>query len=106
MATEKPVIQAIILAGSKQHLVSPGQTLLIELAGESKQLKFEPLMVIDGAKTTVGTPTVAGVTVKAEVLDEVKGVKLRVLHFKAKKRVKKQTGHRQHYAQVKITSIG
>jgi large subunit ribosomal protein L21 len=44
--------------------------------------------------------------VKAEVLEEVKGEKLKILKFKAKKRVKVLTGHRQHYAKIKIVSIG
>jgi large subunit ribosomal protein L21 len=54
----------------------------------------------------VGAPHVSGVKVVAEVLEEVKGEKIKVLKFKAKKRIKRLTGHRQHYTQVKITKIG
>ena len=43
---------------------------------------------------------------KADVLEEVKGDKIKVLKFKAKKRQKTLTGHRQHYSQIKIVSIG
>ena len=100
-------MQAVIRTGAKQYLVEPGQTLEIDLVGDGvKKLQFEPLLVVDGAKVVVGTPLVAGITVAAEVLGEVKGDKLKILKFKAKKRVKKQTGHRQHYSQVKIISIG
>jgi large subunit ribosomal protein L21 len=49
---------------------------------------------------------VSGVKVAAEVVEEVKGDKIKVLKFKPKKRIKRLTGHRQHYSQVKITKIG
>jgi large subunit ribosomal protein L21 len=100
-------MQAVIRTGGKQYLVEPKQTLEVELvqAAKDKQLEFEPLLVIDGDKVQVGQPLVKGVAVKAEVVDETKGDKIRVLKFKPKKRVKKLTGHRQHYTQIKITSI-
>jgi large subunit ribosomal protein L21 len=100
-------MQAVIRSGAKQYLVKPGQVLEIDLVGgDAKTLEFEPLLVIDGDKVQVGAPVVAGVKVAAEVAGEVKGEKLQVLKFKAKKRVKTQTGHRQHYTQIKITAIG
>ncbi|TAK88846.1 50S ribosomal protein L21 [Patescibacteria group bacterium] len=100
-------MQAVILAGGKQHLVEPNQTLEIDLVSDdAKKLTFEPLMVIDGDKVEVGAPRVKGVVVAAEVLGETKGDKIKVLKFKAKKRVKKLTGHRQRYTQIKVTSIG
>jgi large subunit ribosomal protein L21 len=54
----------------------------------------------------VGAPHVAGAKVHAEVAEEVKGDKLKILKFKPKKRIKRLTGHRQHYSLVKITKIG
>ena len=100
-------MQAVIKAGGKQYLVSPDQTVEVDLIpGESKKLEFEPLLVIDGDKISVGTPSVAGVTVTAEVVGEVKGDKIKVLKFKAKKRVKKLTGHRQRYTKIRITGVG
>lgn len=88
-------------------MVKNGQTLEVDLVGTSaKTLEFDALLTIDGEKVSVGTPAVDGVKVKAEVLGEVKGEKLQVLKFKAKKRVHKRTGHRQRYSQIKITAIG
>jgi large subunit ribosomal protein L21 len=86
--------------------VKPGQILEVERLGEAKKLQFEPLLVIDGDKVSVGLPIVGTVKVNAEVVGEVKGDKIKVLKFKAKKRVHKQTGHRQRYSQIKITTIG
>ena len=100
-------MQAVIRSGGKQYLVEKGQTLEVELLnGAKKTLELEALLVIDGDKVSVGKPVVKDIKVKAEVLGETKGDKLKVMKFKAKKRVKKTTGHRQHYSQIKITSIG
>ena len=63
--------------------------------------------MIDGDKTTVGMPEVAGVKVKAKVVEElVKGEKLRVIRYKSKKRVHKEIGHRQKYSMIEIEKIG
>ncbi len=98
-------MQAVITSGGKQYLVKPDQILDLELVGDVKKLEFDPLMVIDGEKVSVGAPVVKGAKVTAEVIGEVKGDKLKIMRFKAKKRVKRLTGHRQHYTQVKISKI-
>ena len=98
---------AVIESGSKQYLVEPGQTIRTELVGDGvTTLEFEPLMVIDGDKVEVGTPRVAGTIVKASVAaEELKGDKIRVLKYKAKKRQKTMQGHRQRYSVLTIESI-
>lgn len=100
-------MKAVIQLGGKQYVVAEKETLLVDLLQEgTKELSLEPLMVIDGDKTQVGTPLVSGVKVKAKVLElEVKGEKLRVIRFKSKKRVHKETGHRQKYSKIEISSI-
>jgi len=99
--------KAIIEVGGKQYLVAEGQILTVDLQDEGvKALDLEPLMVIDGEKTTVGTPTVKGAKVKAEIVEaEIKGDKIRVIRYKSKKRVHKEMGHRQKYSSIKILSI-
>jgi large subunit ribosomal protein L21 len=100
-------MQAVIRSGNKQYLVRPGQVLDVDLLPEdAKTLELEPLLVIDGDKTQVGTPLLSGIKVTAEIIVETKGEKIKVLKFKPKKRVKKLTGHRQHYTQIRITAIG
>lgn len=99
--------KAIIATGGKQYIVSEGDTVNVELLGtDDKQVSFEPLLVIDGDKVSVGAPTVAGITVTADVLDEVKADKVVSIRYKAKKRVHKLHGHRQRLTPVKITKIG
>ena len=100
-------MKAVVKISGKQYIVSEKESLLVDLLPEgTKELTLDALLVIDGDKTTVGTPTVKGVVVKAKVVEAgVKGDKVRVIRYKAKKRVHKETGHRQKYTKIEITSI-
>lgn len=99
--------KAVIKVGGKQYVVTEKETLRVDLLPEgTKELALDALLVIDGDKTTVGTPTVKGVKVTAKVVEEkIAGEKLRVIRYKSKKRVHKETGHRQKYSSIEITSI-
>ena len=99
--------KAVILVGGKQYLASEKETLRVDLLPEgTKELETDALLVIDGDKTTVGTPTVPGVKVSAKVVEEkVAGDKVRVIRYHSKKRVHTETGHRQKYSVIEITSI-
>jgi len=98
---------AVIETGSKQYIVEKGQTLEVELLhAEKSTIEFKPLMIIDGENIKVGKPIVDGAIVKAEVAPEVvKGKKVVILHYKAKKRQSVKTGHRQKYSSITITDI-
>ena len=99
--------KAVVKIGGKQFIVAEKETLLVDLLPEgTKELTLDALLVIDGDKTTVGTPTVKGVKVAAKVVDDlVKADKVVAIRYKAKKRVHKQMGHRQKYSRIEITSI-
>lgn len=99
--------RAVITTGGKQYLVTEGETLNIELVqSDNKALEFEPLLVIDGDKIAVGTPTLTSSKVRAEVVaDNVKLDKVTSIRYKAKKRVHKVRGHRQQRTEVKIIAI-
>lgn len=99
--------KAVVKVGGKQFIVSEKETLLVDLLPQgTKELELDALMLIDGDKVEVGTPIVKGVKVSAKVVDElVKGEKIRVIRYKAKKRVRKENGHRQKYTKIEITSI-
>ena len=100
-------MKAVVKIGGKQFIVTEKETLLVDrLPDGTKELTLDALLVMDGDDTTVGTPTVKGVAVKANVVeDEVKGDKLRVIRYKAKKRVHTEIGHRQKYSRIEIASI-
>lgn len=99
--------KAVVQIGGKQYIVAEKETILVDLLQEdTKELTLDALLVIDGEKVQVGKPTVSGVKVTAKVVDDlVKGEKLRVIRYKAKKRVHKETGHRQKYSKIEIISI-
>jgi large subunit ribosomal protein L21 len=102
--------KAVIATGGKQYVVSEGETLQVELLkllkSAGKTVSFGPLLVIDGDKVTVGTPAVAGAKVTAEVTEADKQAdKVTAIRYKAKKRVHKVHGHRQHQTTIKITKI-
>jgi len=100
-------MKAVVKIGGKQYLVNEKETLLVDLLPEgTKELTLDALLVIDGDKTTVGTPLVKGVKVTASVVDGlVKADKIRVIRYKAKKRVHKEMGHRQKHTRIQISSI-
>jgi large subunit ribosomal protein L21 len=99
--------KAIILTGGKQYVVSEGDTLSVErLKDADKTVEFSALLVIDGDKTTIGTPLVSGVTVTATIVDnEARAEKVTAIRYKAKKRVHKLHGHKQHQTVLKIDKI-
>ena len=104
---EKTVKKAVIATGGKQYLVYEGERLEVELLDPAQQnTAFEALLVIDGDTVSVGAPTVTGVKVSADIIEQsVKGEKVVAIRYKAKKRVRKVKGHRQQHAVIKITSI-
>lgn len=98
--------KAVIATGGKQYIVSVGDTLEVELLDtDKKQITFEPLLVIDGDKVTIGAPAVSGVTVTVDVVGDIRADKVTSIRYKAKKRVHKLHGHRQHLTSIKVTKI-
>lgn len=99
--------KAVIATGGKQYLVSEGETLEVELLkADGKTTTFEALLVIDDEKVSVGTPFVDKAKVSVEIIaDDVQADKVTSIRYKAKKRVHKVRGHRQHHTQIKITKI-
>lgn len=98
--------KAVIATGGKQYVVSEGETLEVELIKDVKKIDLDALLVIDGDKVTVGTPTVANSKVSLEIIEPVvKADKVTAIRYKAKKRVHKVHGHRQSLSVIKVTKI-
>lgn len=99
---------AVIVTGGKQYRVAIGDTLKIEKlpVDVGTEISFDQvLMVTNGDDIKVGTPTVPHAVVSAEVLDQARLAKVRIIKFRRRKHYRKQQGHRQYYTQVKITQI-
>ena len=99
---------AIIASGGKQYRVSKGDSLRVEkLEGAvgTKVVFDKVLMIGDGDKSKVGTPTVNGASVEAEITDQNRAKKIVVFKFKQRKKYRKKYGHRQPYTELKVTGI-
>lgn len=99
--------KAVIVTGGKQYIVSEGQTFDVDLIkSDNKKIEFSPLLLIDGEKIEIGQPTLSSVKVVAEIVEPEKlSEKVTSIRYKAKKRVHKVKGHRQHLTSVKISKI-
>jgi large subunit ribosomal protein L21 len=100
---------AIIETGGKQVRVSEGdiiRTDLIELEVGATVTFDRVVLGSNGAgAVAVGTPIVSGAQVSGKVLRQAKDKKILVFKYKPKKRVRKLTGHRQQFAEVRIEKI-
>jgi len=102
------IIYAVIANGGKQYRVTEGQTLDLELAHvpDGDILEIDKVLLVEkDAEITVGKPYIENAKVLAEVLGEVKGIKLIIFKYKSKVRYRRKTGHRQHFTRVQIKSI-
>ena len=100
---------AIVKSGGHQYRVAEGDTIEVQKleADDGDEIELDVLM-LGGAgdgDTVVGTPFVDGATVRATVLEQVKGPKIIVQRFKPKNRYKRTRGHRQRYTRLKIDEI-
>ncbi len=100
---------AIFEDGGKQYKVSRGDALLVErqdLEPEQSELTFDRVMMVgDEGETKIGTPWVAGATVKARLVGELKMPKVTGVKFSRRKGYQRKFGHRQQVLRVEITEI-
>ena len=65
----------------------------------------EVLLVDDGKKRSVGTPTVKGASVQAEVVEQDRDKKVTIFKKKKRQNYRRKNGHRQAKTVLKITDI-
>jgi large subunit ribosomal protein L21 len=97
---------AVIRAGGKQYRVAPGDVIRVEklATGTDGQVEFPEILAVSGGEGQIGKPQ-AGARVVGELVEEGRGAKILVFHYKRKKQYKKLRGHRQSYTAVRITEI-
>lgn len=97
----------VLQTGGKQYKVSEGSEIEVEkLTASDEGVQFENVLLFaEDGKFQVGQPLLNGITVKASILEQKKGDKIRVAKFKAKSRYRKVTGHRQSLTRVRIDKI-
>jgi large subunit ribosomal protein L21 len=95
---------AVIRAGGKQYRVAPGDVVRVEklVPGTDGVVEF-PVLAVSSEAGQVSQQ--ADARVVGEVVEEGRGAKILVFHYKRKKQYKKLRGHRQSYTAVRITEI-
>ena len=98
---------AIIQNGGKQYKVEEGDTIRVEKLSAEKgdTITFGEILLIGGEEYLVGSPTVDGAQVSAQVVRQFRDKKIIVFKMKRRKRYHRKHGHRQDLTEVRITSI-
>ena len=95
---------AVIRAGGKQYRVAPGDVIRVEKLGSGTDGRVEfPVLAVSSEAGQVAQQSDARVV--GEVMEEGRGAKVLVFHYKRKKQYKKLRGHRQAFTAVRITEI-
>ncbi len=96
---------AVIRAGGKQYKVSPGDVIRVEkLIGADGRVEFSDVLAVSSEAGSVMRPG-SEALVTGEIVDQGRGAKVLVFHYKRKKQYKKLRGHRQDFSAVRITEI-
>ena len=99
---------AVIKTGGKQYKVVVGEKIKLEqIAAEvGQEIVFDQVLAVgEGSELKVGTPLVAGATVKATVLAHGKHDKVKIFKMRRRKHYQKHQGHRQQFTQVQIQAV-
>ena len=99
---------AVINASGSQYKVEEGSKITVDKFDGEKgdMVDFnEVLLLVDGENAKIGTPFVKDAKVKAEVLEQFRGKKIRVATYKAKSRYRRVIGHRSDLVRLEIKKI-
>ena len=97
---------AVIRTGGKQYRVAPGDVIRVENQGDGSngKIEFGDVLAVSGEAGQIGKPQ-SEALVTGEVMEQGRGEKSLVFHYKRKKQYRKLRGHRQGYTAVRITEI-
>ena len=98
---------AIVRSGGRQHKVAVGDVFEADKvdAKVGETVELSTILVVDGDAITSDPWVLAGVKVRAEVVDHTKGEKIRIQKYKNKTGYRKRMGHRQRHTALRVTSI-
>jgi large subunit ribosomal protein L21 len=99
---------AVVRTGGKQYRVSENDVIVVEkLAGEAGEVIVlgDVLAVGNDTAQTIGTPTVSGASVAAQVLEQTRGDKVIVFKKKRRQGYRRKRGHRQELTALRVTEI-
>ena len=98
---------AVIATGGKQEKVSMGQQVQVELldAAEGTEVRFAPVLVVDGSNVLATPDQLAKATVTANVIGKAAGPKIDGFTYKRRTNQRRRFGHRQKYSVIEIIDI-
>lgn len=99
---------AVLATGGKQYRVAPGDKLEVEKLGvePGQSVTFDQVMLVNNdGQVTVGTPTLPGASVLADVLEQKRGDKVVSFKLKRRKGYRKKIGHRQSLTVLQVKEI-
>ncbi len=93
---------AVVSSGGKQYRVTEGQELVVDrLRGEvGDAVELPAGFVADESGFDL-----AGGTARAEILEHLRGEKIHIYKYKAKKDYRKKTGHRQELTRIRVLEV-
>lgn len=100
-------LSAVVQIAGKQVRVRENDVIRVPLLADEvgSSVEFDRVLLVSDADIKVGTPTVKGAKVVAEVLEHGREKKIRVFKMKRRKTYRRTRGHRQHFTQLRITAI-
>jgi len=101
-------VYAIVRCGGRQEKVALDDVLTVDkLPGEhGSSVTLPALLVVDGERVISDPAEVGRYIVTADIVGDSAGPKINMIHYRNKTGYRRRLGHRQHYTQVRITSIG
>jgi len=104
---ESSSVYAIVRCGGRQEKASVDDVLTVDtLSGEvGSSVTLRAVLVVDDGKVITDPAELGHYQVTAEIMGQVAGPKINIIHFKNKTGYRRRMGHRQRYTQVKITGI-
>ena len=98
---------AIVKIGGSQYKVTEGDELEVDkIEGEKgKAVNLDEVLLLVDEEIKIGEPLVKGAQIKAKIIEQFKGDKIRVATYKAKSRYRRVKGFRPLLTKIKIEKI-
>ena len=100
---------AIIKTGGKQYKVKSGEIIKIEKLADSKpdtKIEFKDILAYgDNKMIEVGTPTVQGAKVEANLIKNSKNRTVLIFKKRRRQNSRRKNGHRQEHTMIRINKI-
>jgi large subunit ribosomal protein L21 len=99
---------AVIKTGGKQYKVAVGEKVKVEqiAAAVGEEVVIDKVLAVgDGAALRVGSPLLAGASVKATVVSHGRHPKVTIFKMRRRKHYQRHGGHRQSYTELQIGAV-